>query len=267
MKKENLKGKTFGRLTVISDPIYENNKTYYECQCNCIDKTIKKVRADNLKNGSTNSCGCYSLEKKTKNGLSRDRIARIWYGMVDRCTNLERKDFDRYGGRGIKICKEWIGENGLINFINWAKDNGYQNDLTIERKDNNGNYSPDNCRWATWDEQAQNKRSTIYLNVKNEKKKLIDIAKQSNIKRGTILCRSQKGVPTEELLLNIRLNNTSGVIGVSYCKKQDNWRAYINVDKKRIELGSRKKIENAIKLRKQAEIKYFGRILRDTNEL
>jgi len=260
---ENLKGIIFGKWEVISDPIIKsNNKTFFKCKCSCDKHTIKLVRADRLKNGTSTSCGCYALEVRTKHGLSRERIANIWYGMLDRCANTERDDYKNYGGRGIFVCEEWSNQNnyqGLINFVEWGLENGYDENLTIERIDVDGIYEPNNCTWVTMKEQAKNKRCTIYLDIDNESDKLVDLVKENNIKRGTLLRRYNSGIRDSNVLLSKnQLNNKSGVVGVSYSTSQDNWRAYININKERIELGRSKSKLKTIKSRLEAEINYFG---------
>lgn len=272
---ENLKGQHFGKWEVISDPISKNNnRTYFKCKCSCENKTIALVRADQLKRGTSTSCGCYALEVRTKHGLSRDRITNIWYGMNDRCVNEKRDDYKNYGGRGIYVCNEWSDKNdykGLKKFTEWALNNGYQEDLTIERIDVDGIYEPNNCTWITMSEQAKNKRCTIYLDVienkDEESDKLIDLCEKYNIHRGTLLNRYKKGICDAEILFSKEnLHNTSGIIGVSYSNNQNNWRAYINVDGKRIELGRRKNKKEAIKLRLEAEIRYFGKYINEVGD-
>lgn len=259
---ENLKGKEFGRWKVISDPIHKNNRIYFECQCSCEKKTIKLVRPDRLKDGTSQSCGCLALENKTKHGLAYERLTNIWYGIIDRCSNPRRDDYERYGGRGIKVCEQWSSKNnyeGLLNFTEWAKQNGYDNDLSIERIDVNGNYEPDNCKWITMEEQAKNKTNTIYLTINDGYEKLTAIRDTSGISRETILKRYKLGIRNRQKLISkINLRNTSGIVGVSYSNNQDNWRSFINIDGKRIELGRRKNKEDAIILRLEAEKKYFG---------
>lgn len=260
---EDLYGRIFNRWTVIGHTIRkEDGKTYSLCQCSCKDKTVRLVRNDRLKNGCSNSCGCYKKEvATTKFGLSRTRLSKILDGMKERCYNESNKRYMLYGGRGISICDEWMKDDGVLNFIDWAHNNGYEDGLTIERIDVNGNYEPSNCTWITMEEQAKNKTNTIYIEYKGNKVKLVDIASESGIDRATILNRYKSGYIDEDLTREGIIDNTSGTVGVSYSNSQNNWRAYINVDGKRIELGRRKNKDEAIKLRKEAEAKYYGQKL------
>jgi hypothetical protein len=182
-----LTGKRFGKLYVIGIDDKKSRKTYWVCKCDC--GNVKSVRSDALIEGKTVSCGCRKREqdkvnlKKTaaklkyenqKDGIGKvggTRLYGIWQKMKKRCYDRNDKRFDRYGGRGITICEEWME---YCNFHKWAMENGYSDSLTIDRIDNNGNYEPCNCRWATPKEQARNRSSNISITIGNSTRTLME---------------------------------------------------------------------------------------------
>lgn len=152
---KNLAGKRFGRLTAVTAIRKANGGTAYECICECGRTTI--VDRSNLTSGATKSCGCYRSEITAKlkynHGLHHHRLHTTWSNMKDRCYNPKNKEYKRYGGRKITVCDEWK-ENFKCFYI-WAIENGYQDNLTIDRIDNDKGYSPENCQWITLSENIR----------------------------------------------------------------------------------------------------------------
>lgn len=187
-KHERLKGKEFGKLTVKEYlGINDNRQAEWRCKCSCGNKTIATTAQ--LKFGKKKSCGCLQKEKASTHQMSGSRPYRIWLGMKSRCGNEDAWNYQRYGGRGISYAKRW--EN-FENFWEDMKD-GYSKDKTLERKDNNGDYTPENCRWATVKEQNRNKRNNVKLTLNGETKTASEWSNQLDIPLKTIYERVNQG--------------------------------------------------------------------------
>lgn len=183
-KIDDLTGKRFGRLTVIGIKETNTRKTYWTCRCDC--GNLKDVRSDSLKAGRIKSCGCLKQEQDVKNlvspsmvksqnaGFKRSgtRLYVIWQNMKSRCYNPHDVRYCRYGERGITVCDQW--KDDYIAFNNWAIENGYKESLTIDRIDNDGSYSPENCRWVSNKEQARNRSTNISITIGNSKRTLTE---------------------------------------------------------------------------------------------
>ena len=168
-RRLNWDGIRFGMLVVIG----EYQKSSVLCECDCGNR--KRIRTSNLKTGNTSSCGCIKsnmlVERNTKHKKARTEEHKIWIGMRQRCCNPKNKKYKDYGGRGIKICERWTE-----SFVHFLADMGKRpsKNHSIDRIDVNGNYEPSNCRWATTEEQASNRRkktNTGIVGVRFNKRK------------------------------------------------------------------------------------------------
>lgn len=176
-KVHDLTGQKFGLLTVIGLAETDTRKTYWVCKCDC--GNMKTVRSDSLLCGAIKSCGCIkrkqdevNLTKNHRHKMSGTRIYSEWQGMKGRCYNKGNSRYADWGGRGIEVCEQW--RNSFESFYTWAMANGYQDNLTIDRIDNNGNYCPENCRWVRQQEQCRNRRSNINITIGNSTRTLME---------------------------------------------------------------------------------------------
>ena len=199
-KYKDLTGQRFGRLTVLS---YVNMGTPYAhwlCKCDCGNEKI--ISKKSLDTGRVVSCGCYRDEIRNKpktHGMTHTRLYTIWRSMVNRCRGNNQQSKRLYKDRGIAVCQEWV--NSFETFSNWASNNGYKDDLTIDRIDNSKGYSPDNCRWATPMEQANNRRNNRIVEYNGEKHTLSEWARITGINRCTLQYRIAKAKwPVEKAL-------------------------------------------------------------------
>ena len=154
MAKKNVIGEVYGRYTIIGNSENPNRIRRVIAQCSC--GTVKEVILSSLRSGVTVSCGCYHKEIRTTHGLSKCKLYKIWNTMRDRCTNPNSQKYQDYGARGIAVCGEW--QTSFENFKKWA-DVEYAPGLSLDRKDNDKGYSPENCRWATPVTQSRNQRA------------------------------------------------------------------------------------------------------------
>lgn len=196
-------GQRFGRLTAI-DVAHKGKIRVWRCRCDC--GNIVAHRVADLRNGHIRSCGCQRKDTlrrmKTIHGANgrnaRARLYRIWALMKDRCRSEKRPHADRYVGRGIRVCDEWLD---FVAFQEWALANGYTDSLTIERIDNDGNYEPGNCKWVERVEQTRNRSNTAFLMFRGERISVAAAIELCGLPSGTVRARLSRGWPPERALL------------------------------------------------------------------
>mgnify|MGYP001200354477 CR=1 FL=1 len=188
-----LTGQQFGRLTVTGlagTKEYGKSgqkRTMFDCRCSCGNAI--SVSGNSLKSGNTKSCGCLNLDslKGRATGYTGERVYRIWQAMLNRCRNPNQPNYANYGGRGIKVCERWLS---IKNFVDdMGRPNG---DQSIDRIDNDGNYEPGNCRWASREEQSRNKSSNRILTLDGKSMTLIEWAEKLGIEQSSLRERLEK---------------------------------------------------------------------------
>ena len=189
---KDLTGQTFGELSVVCRAKNMGKHSAWKCKCSC--GNIVRISSSHLLSGHTRSCG-HLVVRHRETGT---RLYRIWRGMKTRCSLKEDKHYADYGGRGISVCQEWQQSYEL--FRDWALENGYRDDLSIDRINNDGNYCPENCRWATLSQQSRNRRSNVYYELHGRRLTVSDWAEQSGIKAKTIRERLRRGWELEKAI-------------------------------------------------------------------
>lgn len=198
-------GNRYGRLFVIdkAEPhISKSGRAYtaWLCRCDCGNTVV--VIGDNLKRNKTHSCGCYQKEflscRMKTHGESEYRLYGIWEQMRNRCYRKSVLHYSDYGGRGIIVCDEW--KNSYESFRDWALVNGYQDNLSIDRINNDGNYEPDNCRWVSAAQQANNRRSNRLITYNGETHNVSEWAKILNKNPKSLYSRIYAGWDLEKVL-------------------------------------------------------------------
>lgn len=180
-KRLNLVGQKFGRLTVLNYAYTKNGRAYWECKCDCGNKTF--VCTYRLTGGITKSCGCLHSEQVSKrmstHKLSKTPLYDTFCRMKFRCYNKNNPDYKYYGLKGIKICSEWLED--FKTFYDWSLANGYKKGLTIDRINVNGNYEPSNCRWVSWKVQQNNRSNNHLITYNNQTHTLSEWANLLNM--------------------------------------------------------------------------------------
>ena len=201
MKLIDLTGKRFGMLTVICRAEDKNGDVMWQCKCDC--GCEKAVRGESLRYGTAKSCGCWIrknlLEINTKHGKTDTKLYGVWSTMKTRCLNPNSVSYKLYGKRGIKVCEEWV--NDFQAFYEWAVSTGYHEGLSIDRIDVNGDYEPNNCRWADAETQANNRRNSHIVTLNGESHTIAEWSKITGIKSSTLYMRLNKyGYSVEDAL-------------------------------------------------------------------
>lgn len=199
-KVKDLTGKRFHRLVVLGFSHKNKNRKYFwKCKCDCGNELI--IPSYNLVSGNTKSCGCLNKEKmiarKKTHGMYGTRIYSIWNNMIMRCENKNIPLYERYGSVGISVCAEW---KKFENFYQWAIKNGYNEKLTLDRIDYNGNYEPNNCRWADYYTQNNNTKRNIYIEYNGEVHTLSEWSRILNFKYDLIKQRLYRGWDFEKAI-------------------------------------------------------------------
>lgn len=193
-------GSKFGKLTVVGfDHVVRGKTTAWNWIMKCDCGEIRSVNPKKAINGCTKSCGCGKKERiisynhvaKVKHGGRHDYLYSIWHGIKSRCYRKTDFSYPNYGGRGIEMCDEWVSDYSV--FRDWAMSNGYEAGLSIDRIDTNGNYCPDNCRWATSKTQQNNRRNNVRYNIFGKSMTLSEISDETGVPYGTIHQRLRKG--------------------------------------------------------------------------
>lgn len=192
--KQDLRGQKFGRWTVLEEAGRQKGAVLWKCQCEC--GTVRNVLARSLTRGASTSCGCYNREVITTHGKSKTtKLYHVWQCMKVRCFVEGSQMWEHYGGRGITVCDEWLD---FETFYDWAMANGYKDGLSLDRIDNDGNYEPSNCRWATSKQQCRNRSTNLMLTVNGETHCASEWAEIVGINPLTICTRKSRGWTDEE---------------------------------------------------------------------
>lgn len=192
---KDIKNMRFGKLTVVdkTTPSKSGNARWV-CLCDCGNKTI--VIGSHLRSGHTTSCGCNKLSDQAC-GFSDTRLYRIWVNMHKRCYDKNHDSYKWYGGRGIRVCNEW---KTFLTFKAWAERSGYEDSLSIDREDGDGNYTPMNCRWQTQKEQMNNVSSNKIITFNGENLTQSEFADKYNLKYHTVTNRLRAGWSVERIV-------------------------------------------------------------------
>lgn len=213
-KLYDMTGMRFGRYTVIKRAeSKKSGESTWVCKCDCGNVHI--VRGSKLRNGTSTSCGCYAREKASTHGMTQTRLYKIWSIMKQRCYNFQNKKYKNYGKRGIIICDEWL--NSFEAFRDWALSHGYEDNLTIDRIETNGNYEPNNCRWTDMKTQQNNRTNNHIVEYNGEKHTVSEWSKITGIPAKTLYDRlTYKKWTIDDVFTRPIKVNASGLVPKQY---------------------------------------------------
>lgn len=197
--KRDLTGMRAGSLVAIkqADHKTKDGRIIWECVCDCGNKAF--VTTSNFLRGNSTSCGCKRTKHKYGDKNTKKlRIYRIYHAILQRCFNQKSDSYKWYGGRGITVCDEW--KDSFESFMSWAGENGYDNNLTIDRIDHDGNYEPGNCRWVTQAEQLNNTRSNIVITCDGKTMNLMQWSKHLGVSYDMLRSRYRLGWDSERII-------------------------------------------------------------------
>lgn len=191
-------GQKYGFLKVLAFAEMRFRRAYWLCQCRC--GTQKIISGLNMRNGTTQSCGCYAVslltKRNTRHGMTKSKIYTIWASMLKRCDNPHDKEYHNYGGRGISVCEAWHTFEHFFNDVGHPPFLG----ASLDRRDNNQGYFPENVQWATIEQQASNRRNNHFITYNGETWTLSQWARKIHIAKSTLFRRLLADWPTEQAL-------------------------------------------------------------------
>ena len=199
-KKSNLTGQRFNRLVVLGPTGKKKNGNYtWLCKCDCGEEV--EVMGSRLTNGATQSCGCLNWDNRNTHGMTNTPLHHVWSSAKRRCEKENHHAYKNYGARGIYMCDEW--RENFLAFYDWARANGYQEGLSLDRINNDGPYSPENCRWATPKEQINNSRLARLFTIDDKTLCIKDWAEYCNIPYHVLL-RQLRGKEYDESIIILK---------------------------------------------------------------
>lgn len=213
MRREIKNGERYGRLVVIREVEPRQNKREkvrrFLCQCDCGNTKI--VAINHLVSGETKSCGCYKKgvtgrKPKFPKHMTTSRLYTIWNGIKARCYTESSTSYKRYGAKGITMCDKW--KNDFTSFYNWSIENGYADNLTLDRINCEGNYEPSNCRWVSYTKQANNTKANVFLTLNGESHTYAEWGRIIGVRSATLQQRKHAGWSDEKTLTTPVANRT-----------------------------------------------------------